>query len=80
MDSSFLDQVRVASTMDHLVLDIKRRYNNNREKFKFVDDLLYFEECLYILEGPTQLQVLQTYHDFPTIGHFGFNKTLELTS
>jgi hypothetical protein len=53
MDSSFLDQVHAASTMDLLILDIKHHFDNNCEKFKFVDDLLYFEECLYILEGPT---------------------------
>jgi hypothetical protein len=64
--------------MDPLVLDIKRCFDNNREKFKFVDDLLYFEDRLYILEGPARLQVLQTRHDFLAAGHFGFNKTLEL--
>ena len=77
MDSSFLDQVRTASTIDPLILDIKHRSDNNHEKFKFVDDLLFFEERLYILEGPARLQVLQARLDFPTTGHFGFNKTLE---
>jgi hypothetical protein len=80
VDSSFLDQVRAASTIDPLVLDIKRRFDNNCKKFKFVDNLLYFEERLYILEAPTRLQVLQARHDFPVVGHFGFNKTLELIS
>jgi hypothetical protein len=79
VDSSFLDQIRVASTMDPLVLDIKH-FDNNREKFKFVDDVLYFEEHLYKPEGPTRLRVLQARHDFPVAGHFGFNKTLELIS
>ena len=55
VDSSFLNQIHIASTMDFLVLDIKCRSDNNHEKFKFVDDLLYFEDCLYILEGPTCL-------------------------
>jgi hypothetical protein len=41
---------------------------------------LYFEEQLYIPKGPVQLRVLQSRHDFPTAGHFGFNKTLELIS
>jgi hypothetical protein len=80
VDSSFLDQIRAASTMDPIVLDIKRCSNNNREKFKFVDDVLYFEEHLYKPEGPTRLRVLQARHDFPVAGHFGFNKTLELIS
>ena len=78
VDSSFLDQVRVASTMDPLVLDIKSRSINNCEKFKFVDKLLHFEKRSYILEGPACLPVLQTHHDFPTVGHFGFNKIMEL--
>jgi hypothetical protein len=79
VDSSFLDQIRAASTLDPLILDIKRS-NNNREKFKMVDDLLYFEERLYIPEGHARLRVLQTHHDFPATGHFGFNKILELIS
>ena len=55
VDSSFLDQVCTTSTMDPLVLDIKRHSNNNCEKFNFVDDLLYFEECLYTPKDPARL-------------------------
>jgi hypothetical protein len=80
VDSSFLDQIRAASTMDPLVLDIKHRSDNNHKKFKLVDDFLYFEERLYILEGPVHLRVLQARHDFLAVGYFGFNKTLELIS
>jgi hypothetical protein len=58
VDSSFLDQIRAASTLDLLVLDIKHRSDNNRKKFKLVDDLLYFEERLYIPKGPARLRVL----------------------
>ena len=58
MDSSFLDQLRAASTIDPLVLDIKHCFDNNREKFRFVDDLLYFEERLYIPKGSAHLWVL----------------------
>lgn len=54
----------------HLLLDIKHHLNNNREKFKFVNDILYFEECLYIQEGPTHLYVLQAHYDFPTTKFF----------
>jgi hypothetical protein len=80
MDSSFLDQVCATSTMEPLVFDIKRRSDNNCKKFKFVDDLLYFEERLYIPEGPARLRVLQARHNFPATGHFRFNKTFELIS
>jgi hypothetical protein len=55
VDSSFLDQVCTAPTMDPLVLDIKPRSNNNHDKFKFVDDLLYFEERLYMRRTCTPL-------------------------
>jgi hypothetical protein len=75
VDSSFLDQVCVASTMDPLVLNIKCRSDNNCEKFKFVDDLLYFEERLYIPEGPARLRVLQAYHDFPATRHDYYSST-----
>jgi len=51
--------------------------NNNPNKFKIEDNLLYFEERLYILDGPFYLQILQAPHDLPTIGYFGFNKTLD---
>jgi hypothetical protein len=80
VDSLFFNEVRAASTMDPLVLDIKRCSDNNCEKFKFVDNLLYFEEQLYILKRSTRLQDLQAYHDFPAAGHFGFNKMLEFIS
>jgi len=80
VDSSFLDQVRATSATDPLVLDIQRRPATDRDNFKFVNDLLYFEERLYIPEGSTRLRILQARHDFPAAGHFGFNKTLELIS
>ena len=58
VDSSFLDHVCTASTMDPQIFDIKHHSNNNDEIFKFVDNLLYFEEPLYIPEGPTRFQIL----------------------
>jgi hypothetical protein len=45
----------VASTMDPQVLDIKHPFDNNREKFKFIDNLLYFEKRLYIPVGLVHL-------------------------
>jgi len=45
-----------------------------------VDDLFFFEVWLYILEGPTCFRALEAHHDFQTIGHYGFNKILELIS
>ena len=46
-------------------------------RFQFRDGLLYYEELLYVPEGPCRLRVLQSQHDFPLAGHFGFNKTMD---
>ena len=54
--------------------------SHNDDKFKVEGDLLYFEERLYIPQGPVRLQILQSRHDFPTAGHFGYNKTSGLIS
>lgn len=65
------------------MLDIKQCYNNtskNPSKFKIQDNLLYYEKRLYIPKELARLCILQAYHDFPTAGHFRFNKTLELIS
>jgi hypothetical protein len=77
-DADFLDQVRTTIVKDSVALEIKKRIDN--DKFKVEGDLLYFEERLYIPKGPTRLQVLQSRHNFPAAGHFGYNKTLELIS
>jgi len=37
--------------MDPLVLDIQRHFDDDSNKFNFVNDLLYFQERLYISEG-----------------------------
>ena len=78
IDADFLNQVRAATLEDSIALDIKQRADN--DQFKVEGDLLYFEERLYIPKGPVRLRVLQSRHDFPAAGHFGFNKTLELIS
>ena len=48
--------------------------------FQFRDGLLYYQGLLYVPEGPCRLRVLQSRHDFPSAGHFGYNKTMELIS
>jgi len=80
LDSLFIDQVCATLAMDSLNLDIKCHSNKDRDKFKFVDDLFYFEECLYTLEGSICLGVLQDHHDFLIVRHFRFNKTLKFIS
>lgn len=80
VDSSFLDQVREALVMDYLILDIKQHPSKNQKQFKFVNDLLYFEEGLYVLEELVRFCVLQAQHNFLATRHFGFYKKLEFIS
>jgi len=63
------------------------RFSRSREtirdddpSFQFRDGLLYYQGLLYVPEGPCRLRVLQSRHDFPSAGHFGYNKTMELIS
>ena len=82
VDTTFFEEIRTASAKDLLVLDIQQRQSNNIEEsnhFRVEDNLLYFEERLYVPSG-SRLSVLQARHDLPVVGHFGFNKTLELVS
>lgn len=70
MDLSFFDQVCKASNIDPLVLNIKYLTNNlpkESSKFKYEDNFLFFEECLFIPKGPTCLHILQIHHDFPAV-------------
>jgi hypothetical protein len=66
-------------------LQIYRSYEGERPqddidpRFQFMDGLLYFK-LLYIPDGPCQLQVLQSHHDFSVEGYFSFNKIMELIS
>jgi len=49
-------------------------------RFQFQDGLLYYQGLLYVPKGPCQLQMLQSRHNSPSMGHFGYNKTMELIS
>jgi len=80
VDLSSLDQVRTTSGKDSVVFYIKCCSNKDCDKFKFVNDLLYFQERLYIPKDSLCLKVLEAHYDFLTIVHFGFHKTLELIS
>ena len=82
IDTTFLEEILAASAKDPFVLDIQQRRSNNIEEsshFRVEDNLLYFEECLYV-PSESCLSLLQARHDLPAVGHFGFNKTLELVS
>jgi hypothetical protein len=55
-------------------------FSSDHDTFEFQDGLLYHDGFLYIPNNPTWFQVLQAKHDAPIVGHFGFNKLMELIS
>ena len=81
-DTSCLKEVQEAIKDDTFVENIREHLHTNEvnDGFEFKNGLLYFKELLYILLGPIQLKIIQMRHSLPVIGHFGFNKTMELIS
>jgi hypothetical protein len=53
---------------------------SDHAKFEFQNGLLYRDGLLYVSNGLAQFQILQLKHDTLVVGHFGFNKTMELMS
>ena len=86
LDSQVLDSEVIDSespnqpTSSSRVSRPRETLRNNDPRFQFQDGLLYYEGLLYVPEGPCRLRVLQSRHDFPSAGHFGYNKTMELIS
>jgi hypothetical protein len=56
------------------------RLNEVNDELKFNDGLFYFKGLLYISLGFIQLEIIQMRHNLFAVGHFGFNKTMELIS
>jgi hypothetical protein len=81
-DASCFTKVQEALKDDPFIEQIKERLriNDINDEYEFNDGLLYFKGLLYILPGPIRLKIIQMRHDLPTVGHFGFNKTMELLS
>jgi hypothetical protein len=81
-NASYFTEVQEALKDDPFVEKIKERLyiNEVNDKFEFKDGLLYFKRLFYVPPGPTRLKIIQMCHDLPAIGHFGFNKTIELIS
>jgi len=53
------------------------RSHDANPRFQFQNELLYYQGLLYVPEGPCRLRMLQSQHDSPSAGHFGYNKTME---
>ena len=88
LNSQIPDSMVIDSESSNQTISSPRIYRSRGEmplddtdpSFQFLDGLLYYEGLLYVPEGPCRLRVLQSRHDFPSAGHFGFNKTMELIS
>jgi hypothetical protein len=55
-------------------------FSSDHVKFKFQDVLLYHDGLLYVLNSPAWLRIFEARHNVLAIGHFRFNKTMELVS
>lgn len=67
---------------DFLVNDIKNPSFKTHDtfKFKFKNNLLYFEGHLYIPKREAHVRIFQVCHGFRAIRHLKYNKILELIS
>ena len=81
-DASYLKEVQEVLQDDPSIETIRKQLRTNEvnDEFEFKDGLLYFKGHLYIPPGPTQLKIIQILHNVFAVGHFGFNKTMELIS
>jgi hypothetical protein len=81
-DILYLKEVNEALTDDPFVINIREclRINEVNDEFEFKDGLIYYKGLLYILSEPIWFKIIQMCHDLPTVGHFGFDKTIELIS
>ena len=93
LDSRFLDNIRSSicsynfaqDILEHIIPDLA---SCSHSKFSIMDygnfswhgGFLFQNNGIYIPKGPSQLEVLQHYHDSPLPGHFEGVKTLELVT
>jgi hypothetical protein len=93
IDSSLIEKVRYSLPADSMGQDIinwinsvpssapaspSSRYAIDHTEFHIHDGLLYRGGLLYIPNGVTRLQVLETCHNSHLAGHFGISKTMKL--
>jgi hypothetical protein len=64
-----------SSSQIHKSYEGKRPQDDIDPRFQFI-----LSRIILYPDGLCRLQVLQSHHDFPTVGHFGFNKPMELIS
>ena len=75
LSHTIVDQIRQTLQTDKFAKEAEK----DESKFKTKDGLLYYEgNRLYIPDDPQlKLRILQGFHDSPTAGHFGRDKTIQ---
>ena len=88
VNSPLIQEICDAMSQDSISHDIQQKLSKYKSfdpkihlnNFQFKEGLLYYKDLLYVLSGPLCLQVLKARHNVSSVGHFGFNKTMELIS
>ena len=63
------------------IKELKPKLNTKAKFYKVQDDLLYFQDRLYIpTDNKLKTKILQENHDVPTAGHLGIDKTYDLVA
>jgi hypothetical protein len=73
----FADRVKVALTEDTYYQSC---LTSKKDPFTFINDTPYYQDRMYIPEGPLRLEVLRSCHDTKLAGHYGRRKTTELVT
>ena len=91
LDSSLLDIIRQQLHTDDFSKEVLTHICRNHascstlqessqryKEFKWQDNLLFYKNLLYVLDGAPCLQLLEHCHDVPIAGHIGIAKTMEV--
>lgn len=76
---NLVDRIRHATATDEYGQSlIKGLQTTPLENVAYTDGLLYKRGRLYVPEGQCRLDVMTIFHDSPSAGHFGVQKTVDL--
>ena len=73
---NFINRVKSALTSDTFYQSHLR--SEERDLFTLTDDILFYQNRLYLPEGPLRTEAISACHDSPLGGHYGKTKTTEL--
>ena len=74
--SSFVERVQYMLEEDEYYMD--HWIENPSDDYILNNGIPYFQDRLYVPEGPLRLEVLSTCHEAKLAGHYGKRKTAEL--